>query len=195
MNSPFRHILFWGTALVFGGVLLFPYIATADITLPSDLGVNTIAEKAELNKETDLPTITGKVLGAALSLIGLTFFILTIYAGVIWMTAHGNEESVTKAKNTLIAASIGLFIVLGSYAITKFAFEALDQGASAGGSPQSTNNNRCAAIGPGFTCKNIAACGGIDNPDDINAARNQCQNLDSCQLNLCPGGNDVVCCQ
>ena len=126
MNSPTQYILSLGLALVCGGVLFFPSFVAADITVPDDLGVKKTAEKAELSKDTDLPSITGRVIGAALSMIGLTFFIITIYAGVLWMTAHGNEEYVTKARNTLIAATIGLFIVLGSYAITKFAFESVE---------------------------------------------------------------------
>jgi len=181
--------------LIFGGVLFGPAPVFADISIAPNLGIDTVAKNAELNTEKSLPKITGKVLGAALSMIGLTFFIITVYAGVIWMTAHGNEEAVTKARNTLIAATIGLLIVFGAYAITKFAFESVQGGASSDGGSPPAADNRCGQVGPGFSCKNIATCAGIDNADDVDAARAQCTALDTCELNLCAGGNDVVCCQ
>jgi hypothetical protein len=43
-----------------------------------------------------------------------------IYAGILWMTAQGNEQQVSKAKNLLINATIGLIITLAAYAITSF---------------------------------------------------------------------------
>lgn len=62
----------------------------------------------------------GSLVGAALSFVGVIFLIIIIYAGINWMTAGGNETKVTKSKNLLINASIGLIIVLAAYAITMF---------------------------------------------------------------------------
>ncbi len=70
--------------------------------------------------DTLLTTSVGTVIKAALALVGTIFFVLTIYAGILWMTAAGEEEKVTKAKNIIIAAVIGLFIVMSAYAITAF---------------------------------------------------------------------------
>jgi hypothetical protein len=134
MNSFAKYILFLFATLIFGGVLFSPSPVHADIIVPKDLGVGITAKNAELDTEKSIPKIAGKVLGAALSLIGLTFFIITIYAGILWMTAHGNEENTTKAKSMLTAAVIGTFIIFGAYAITKFAFETVETGGGAGGS-------------------------------------------------------------
>lgn len=57
---------------------------------------------------------------AALSLLGLIFVSLVIYAGFLWMTAGGDEKQVGKAKNTIKQAIIGLAITLAAYAITGF---------------------------------------------------------------------------
>lgn len=57
-------------------------------------------------------------------LLGLTTLVLVslnVYAGFLWMTAGGNEEQVTKAKDTIRNATIGLIIVLSAYSITIFA--------------------------------------------------------------------------
>lgn len=69
--------------------------------------------------------VVGAVVKAALSLIGLVFFVLIFYAGFEWMTAQGNSEKVDRAKNTIVSAVLGLIIVLAAYAITSFVFSNL----------------------------------------------------------------------
>lgn len=56
----------------------------------------------------------------ALQVVGIIFVCLMIYAGFLWMTAGGNEDNVDKAKKLIMAAVIGLAIVLASYSITYF---------------------------------------------------------------------------
>ncbi len=68
----------------------------------------------------DIPTFLGKILGSVLGFTGTIFFVLMIVAGLIWMTSAGNDERVKHAKQILIAAVIGLIIVMSAYAITSF---------------------------------------------------------------------------
>ena len=60
------------------------------------------------------------------------FVILMIYAGILWMTAGGNEKQVEKAKNIISRAAIGLVIVVSAYAVTYFIFTNLPGGGGAG---------------------------------------------------------------
>lgn len=85
-------------------------------------GLNTSDSKvaANIGRGKDIPTIIGKVVGAGLAFVGVLFFILMIYGGLLWMTAQGNEQQVTKAKDLIIAAVVGLIIVLSAYAITAY---------------------------------------------------------------------------
>ena len=69
---------------------------------------------------TTVPTAIGKIVGAGLAFIGVLFFGLVIYGGLLWMTARGNEQQVEKAKDLIVAAIIGLVIVLAAYAITSY---------------------------------------------------------------------------
>jgi len=69
--------------------------------------------------------IIGAVIQAFLSILGIIFLILMIYAGYSWMTARGDEQKVTKAKETITAAIIGLVIVIGAYALTFFVISKL----------------------------------------------------------------------
>ena len=83
--------------------------------------------------ETNIETVGGKVLKAALALVGMVFFIIIFYGGFRWLLARGNEEDITKAKNTVIGAIIGLMIVLGAYAITNFVTSRMITGGGGGG--------------------------------------------------------------
>jgi len=67
-----------------------------------------------------LASKAGQIISVALSFVGVLFFILMIYAGILWMTASGNEEQVKKAKGLLINAVIGIVIVFSAYALTTF---------------------------------------------------------------------------
>ncbi len=98
----------------------------SDLKGEMDDKVSQIRESAGFDAE---PASIGDVLGYAiqivLSLLAVIFLILTIIAGFKWMTASGNEETITKAKKSLKESIIGLFIVLASYAITYFIFSQL----------------------------------------------------------------------
>lgn len=66
-----------------------------------------------------------RIINYALSFLGVIALVLIIYAGFIWMIARGNEEEITRAKETLKGAVIGLIIVLSSFAISYFVFTEL----------------------------------------------------------------------
>jgi len=67
-----------------------------------------------------LATKAGLIIGVILSFVGVLFLILMIYAGILWMTASGNEQQIAKAKSLLINAIIGIVIVFSAYALTTF---------------------------------------------------------------------------
>jgi len=68
----------------------------------------------------DVANFIGDIINIILSLVGVFFLILIIYAGFMWMFARGNEEDVTKAKKTMISSFQGLIIIVIAYAITNF---------------------------------------------------------------------------
>jgi len=75
--------------------------------------------------QTFLSTQVGKIIGVVLSLVGVLFLILMLYAGIMWMVSRGNEQEVTKAKDLLTNAIIGIIIVFAAYALTAFIGTAL----------------------------------------------------------------------
>jgi hypothetical protein len=64
-------------------------------------------------------------LNGFLTIMGLLFTIMIIWAGYLWFTAHGKEEQVTRAKNLLINAAIGLGIIIGGRLIVELALNVL----------------------------------------------------------------------
>lgn len=68
----------------------------------------------------ELEEVVGSIIKGALSLLGVVFFGLMVWAGYLWMTAHGEEDKITQAKKMISGAIIGLAIVLAAYAVTTF---------------------------------------------------------------------------
>ena len=67
-----------------------------------------------------LPVMVGSIIRVVLSLLGIIFVVLMVYAGFLWMTARGEKDQVTKAKDIIRNSIIGLIIIMTAYAITGF---------------------------------------------------------------------------
>ncbi len=123
----------------------------------NNAGYNSAAAKAPLE------TTIQVVINAILSLAGILFLILAVYAGIRWMTAQGNAEAVTKAKDTLQAAVIGMVVIASSYAITNFIMGKLPSTVEV--ADNSSENNETPTIPPpiskkigGAGCASSAEC-------------------------------------
>lgn len=103
-------------------ILIAPQLALAQIngnygldaaggSLPQGTGA-TFADK--------LAAALGSVIGSFLAFLGVIFLVLMIAGGFMWMMAGGDEKKVLKARNILVAAVVGLIIVLSAYAITAY---------------------------------------------------------------------------
>ena len=62
----------------------------------------------------------GTIIQTVLGFVGFIVFAYILYAGFLWMTAGGNEESVSKAKTMLRNAVIGFVIIAAAYSIAYF---------------------------------------------------------------------------
>ena len=88
-----------------------------------------VSSKAGYDPTSNFNSMIGKIILTTLSMLGIIFLILLIYAGFLWMTAAGNEQQVTKAKSMITTAIIGLIIVLSAYSISYFVLGSLQKGA------------------------------------------------------------------
>ncbi len=104
-------------------LLLVPVVFAVTST-QADLSQD-IAQKSGYGSATGstLSETVGQIIRIILGLLGTIFLVLTVYAGVLWMTAAGNEERVTKAMSILKTSVIGLIIIIAAYSITYFVLE------------------------------------------------------------------------
>ena len=106
-------------------ILLLTFLLSPNFVLAAP-NINVYTEKiatgAGYDKATDttLSETVGKYIRILLSLSGTIFLALTVYAGILWMTASGNDEQVTKATGIIKMATIGLIIALSAFSITAF---------------------------------------------------------------------------
>lgn len=73
----------------------------------------------------DIPTVIGRVVKTFLGMVGAFALLAFVYAGILYMTAAGREEAITKSKDTMLYAFFGLLLIFFAYAITTYFFKAL----------------------------------------------------------------------
>lgn len=78
-----------------------------------------------LGSGTTVQTLIGKVIKSVLGVVGSLALLMFIYGGFTWMTAAGASDKVTKGRDTLVWAVIGLVVVFSAYAMVKFVFTSL----------------------------------------------------------------------
>lgn len=85
----------------------------------------------------DFRIAIGNVIKAMLGIIGSLSFAMIIYGGFLYLTSAGAPETITKAKNIVVWAALGLVIIFAAYAIvgTLFQISADAVGANLLGSP------------------------------------------------------------
>ncbi len=99
------------------------------LVFAADTNLSTVGSESGLGTDS-LMTIIGRVISVFLSVLGVIFLILFVYAGAIWMTAGGDGKKVDKAKGILINAVVGLLITMSAYAISVFVINLLSDATS-----------------------------------------------------------------
>jgi amino acid transporter len=111
-------------------LVLFPGLCLASALDTKVIGQNLQQTQAitqnNFNTQTKVGDVIATVIQTFIGLLGMIFIVLIVYAGYSWLTAAGDEAKVTKARETLQRAVIGLVIVLAAYSITYFVFTNLN---------------------------------------------------------------------
>jgi hypothetical protein len=90
-------------------------------TLTSSVGSTAYGVSAPQS----LTVIIGRIINTALGFLGVVFLFLVLYAGFLWMTAQGEEKQVTKAKDIMKQAVVGLIVIVAGFAISNFVMGSL----------------------------------------------------------------------
>ncbi len=110
--------------LIFSLILVLVALSAASPAL-AQFGLGETGKAAQYSTDTNIYSTISNIISIGLSMAGLAFLGIMFYGGLRWMTARGNEELVTKAKDAIYAAIIGFILVTLSYAISTFIFSRL----------------------------------------------------------------------
>lgn len=120
--------------LVFFAVFLVAQPTLAEEQCVADGGEENIEEYVEgpaasyaleqpIGTKTSVESIgeyTNLVYQFALGIVGIMAVVLIMFGGIRWISAAGNEQTISDAKEIIVAAVIGLVIALLSYSILVF---------------------------------------------------------------------------
>ena len=74
--------------------------------------------------ELGITKISGDVVKNALTAVyfwaAAIAVIIIVIAGFYYVTSNGNAQQVTRAKNAILGAVVGLIVILSAFAITRF---------------------------------------------------------------------------
>lgn len=92
-------------------LLAMPVIASAQVTKPSGTGL----------PESNLSTIVQNVMYWLLWLVGIVGVIGFAIAGLLYLTAAGDETRIGRAKNAMLYSIIGIIVALAGLIALNFA--------------------------------------------------------------------------
>lgn len=87
-------------------------------------GTNSTIELPNPIDIADPRDLIGRVIGAALGIVGSIAFAIFLWGGFLWMTSGGSAEKIGKGKNVIAWAAIGLLVIFTSYTLVKFVLDA-----------------------------------------------------------------------
>jgi hypothetical protein len=104
---------------------LFVFLCLGFFSVDSVLATTTTVNLSPPIAPKSIPALIGTVINEVLGIVGSVALIMFVYGGIIWMTAGGNEQSITKGKNILMWAAVGIIVIFSSYALVKFVIGAI----------------------------------------------------------------------
>lgn len=110
------------------GILSLVFVALGVIRVNTagalDVGLNEVSDQIQLGSD-DPRKIIARIINTIMLFLGIIAVVILLLGGFKWMTAAGNEESVSSAKKIMAAGVIGLVIVLASWGIAQFVLNQL----------------------------------------------------------------------
>jgi TRAP-type C4-dicarboxylate transport system permease small subunit len=120
MKKISKHLI----SLAILALLVIPAVTFAQSTNNNLFGTNEVntglAGSLADSTTSDPRAIIGKIINIALGFLGVIAVGIILLGGFKWMTAAGNEDKTTEAKQLLGAGVIGLIIILSAWALATF---------------------------------------------------------------------------
>lgn len=126
-----KTLLFGGRIVMCCMLLALPVLTFAQV---ADSGVSTNAQETIflVNPlgETDPRVLLGRLIAGLLSLIGSITVLMFVYAGLLWITAQGDDKKVARGKNIMVWATLGLGVIAAAYVAVNAIISALTTGSA-----------------------------------------------------------------
>ena len=109
-------------------LLIAPSLALAQTKI-------TFENPLKIQGDNPIAALIGGFIGkAVMGIIGSIGLIMLVVGGLVWLTAAGNEERVTKAKQIIIWTLLGMVMIFGSYTIVSALFAGFEEAGVGAGS-------------------------------------------------------------
>jgi hypothetical protein len=93
----------------------------ADAPPPAAPGSGSLIKlQNPLGANVTIPLLVGRIINAALGIVGSIAFLMFIFGGFKWLTSAGNEQKVREGTDVMKWAIVGLVIVFASVALVRF---------------------------------------------------------------------------
>lgn len=80
-------------------------------------------KRAFSDNNKSLTPVIGQIISVVLGVLGAIAVLIIVIAGIQYALSSGDSQKISKAKNTIIYALIGLVIAIGASAIVAFVFD------------------------------------------------------------------------
>lgn len=111
--------------------VLFISVAPVSAMATSDACKNMVGNAGKSSVcgggSTDLKTVVRNVINTLLQVVGVGAVVVIVYSGILYVISVGDSAKITRAKNTLMYAVVGLVVAIMSYAIVNFVIDRIVQ--------------------------------------------------------------------
>ncbi len=122
LQKLFRGLL--GLTLVAGVSTLLitgaPLAVEATTTSNIKDGVGGVGGNDPGNQGSQVTVVIKNVINILLFLIGMIAVIMIVIAGLRFVTANGDSNTISSARNTVLYAVVGIIVAVAAYAIVNF---------------------------------------------------------------------------
>jgi len=85
-------------------------------------GDTGVCEENAKSENANTNALVGNIVNTLLFLVGAISVVMVIFGGILYATSQGDSGNVSKAKNTILYAIVGLVVAFIAYAIINWVF-------------------------------------------------------------------------
>lgn len=115
-------------SLILGIFFVLPvFAAQGDVNPPAPASQSGGAGQLynPLGSGTTVQSMIGRAINGVMGVVGSLALLMFVYGGLLWMTSGGSQEKVKKGRDILLWSAVGMVVIFGAYALTKFIITAL----------------------------------------------------------------------